>query len=119
VVNSVSKKTDFVVAGDSPGSKLAKAEELGAQVLDEKGLRKLVAERYEPDPVYRGMRRLCSPLRLPTGRGPARARQRQRAPTCSYTAVIEILRRARQHRTSAKVTIERSGANLQARSETA
>ncbi len=42
VVNSVSKKTDYVVAGDSPGSKLAKAEELGTEVLDEKGLRKLV-----------------------------------------------------------------------------
>jgi DNA ligase (NAD+) len=43
VVNSVSKKTDHVVAGDSPGSKLAKAEELGVEVLDEAGLRKLVA----------------------------------------------------------------------------
>ena len=43
VVNSVSKKTDYVVAGDSPGSKLAKAEELGTGVLDEKGLRKLVS----------------------------------------------------------------------------
>ena len=43
VVNSVSKKTDYVVAGDSPGSKLAKAEELGTEVLDEKGLRKLLA----------------------------------------------------------------------------
>jgi DNA ligase (NAD+) len=32
-----------VVAGDSPGSKLAKAEELDIPVLDEKGLRKLVA----------------------------------------------------------------------------
>jgi DNA ligase (NAD+) len=42
VVNSVSKKTDYVVAGDSPGTKLAKAEELGTEVLDEKGLRKLV-----------------------------------------------------------------------------
>jgi DNA ligase (NAD+) len=38
----VSKKTDYVVAGDSPGSKLAKAEEHGTPVLDEKGLRKLV-----------------------------------------------------------------------------
>ena len=42
VVNSVSKKTDYLVAGDSPGSKMAKAEELGTEVLDEKGLRKLV-----------------------------------------------------------------------------
>ena len=41
VVNSVSKKTDYVVAGDSPGSKLAKAEELGTEVIDEDGLRKL------------------------------------------------------------------------------
>ena len=37
VVNSVSKKTDYVIAGDSPGSKLAKAEELGTEVIDEGG----------------------------------------------------------------------------------
>jgi DNA ligase (NAD+) len=42
VTNSVSKKTDYVVAGDSPGSKLAKAEELGTEVLDEAGLLALV-----------------------------------------------------------------------------
>ena len=39
---SVSKKTDFVVAGDEPGSKYAKAESLGIPILDEAGLRKLV-----------------------------------------------------------------------------
>ncbi len=43
VTGSVSKKTDFVVAGDSPGSKLAKAEELGVEVIDEAGLRALAS----------------------------------------------------------------------------
>ena len=42
MVNSVSKKTDYVIAGDSPGSKLAKAEELGTEVIDEGGLRALL-----------------------------------------------------------------------------
>ena len=44
VVNSVSKKTDYVIAGDSPGTKLAKAEEVGIEVIDEKGLQKLVGQ---------------------------------------------------------------------------
>jgi DNA ligase (NAD+) len=42
VTNSVSKKTDYVVAGETPGSKLARAEELGTRILDEAGLRELV-----------------------------------------------------------------------------
>jgi DNA ligase (NAD+) len=42
VTGSVSKKTDYLVAGESPGSKLEKAERLGVKVLDEAGLRKLV-----------------------------------------------------------------------------
>ncbi|MFZ9668719.1 MAG: NAD-dependent DNA ligase LigA [Solirubrobacterales bacterium] len=43
VTGSVSKKTDFLVAGDSAGSKLAKAESLGVPVLDREGLDRLLA----------------------------------------------------------------------------
>ncbi|MEX1113161.1 MAG: helix-hairpin-helix domain-containing protein, partial [Patescibacteria group bacterium] len=39
---SVSKETDYLVAGESPGSKLATAEKLGVQVIDEAALRKLL-----------------------------------------------------------------------------
>jgi DNA ligase (NAD+) len=42
ITGSVSKKTDYVVAGADPGSKFAKAQELGTEILDEAGLRKLV-----------------------------------------------------------------------------
>jgi DNA ligase (NAD+) len=41
VVDSVSKKTSYLVLGEAPGSKLAKAQSLGVPILDEGGLRKL------------------------------------------------------------------------------
>lgn len=48
---SVSKKTDYVVAGDSPGSKYDKAVELGVPVLDEDGFRRLLADGPQKTPA--------------------------------------------------------------------
>jgi DNA ligase (NAD+) len=42
VSGSVSKKTDYVLAGDEAGSKLDKAKELGVKVIGEKELAKLL-----------------------------------------------------------------------------
>jgi DNA ligase (NAD+) len=41
---SVSKKTDFIVAGEDPGSKLDKAQELGVEVIDEQEFRRRADE---------------------------------------------------------------------------
>ena len=51
VTGSVSKNTDYLVAGDSPGTKLAKAEEVGTEVIDEGGLRDILADAGAPEPA--------------------------------------------------------------------
>jgi DNA ligase (NAD+) len=50
ITSSVSKKTSFVIVGENPGSKLAKAEELGVTTLDEDGFMALLAEGPPPEP---------------------------------------------------------------------
>ena len=42
VTSSVSKKTDYVLAGAEPGSKLDKARELGVRIIDEGAFRKML-----------------------------------------------------------------------------
>lgn len=49
VTASVSGRTTALVAGDSPGSKLAKAEQLSVPVLDEAGLRQLLKKGWTED----------------------------------------------------------------------
>jgi DNA ligase (NAD+) len=45
VLSSVSSKTDFLIAGESPGSKLKMAKELGTTILDKNGFEELIKER--------------------------------------------------------------------------
>jgi len=45
ITSSVSGKTDFVLLGDNPGSKLDKARQLGIQIVDEEEFRNLLAKR--------------------------------------------------------------------------
>ncbi|MEO8968273.1 MAG: NAD-dependent DNA ligase LigA [Solirubrobacteraceae bacterium] len=48
VTGSVSRKTSYLVAGDAAGSKLASAQRLGVSVLDEAGLRAVLAGKEPP-----------------------------------------------------------------------
>ena len=42
VTGSVSGRTDYVVAGDDPGSKLSRAQKLGRPIIDEAELKRLL-----------------------------------------------------------------------------
>ncbi len=44
VSESVSKKTNYLLLGENPGSKLDRARELNIPIIDEDGFRKLIGE---------------------------------------------------------------------------
>ena len=48
---SVSKKTSFVVAGESAGSKLDKARELGVRIIDEAQFLQMIEQQKRPEPT--------------------------------------------------------------------
>jgi DNA ligase (NAD+) len=89
VTGSVSKKTSFVVAGASPGSKYDKALQLGVPVLDEAGLRVLladgveaalaVAQKPEPEPAKPAKKARAAKKAPEEPAKPAEAKPRRRA----------------------------------------
>ena len=55
VASSVSKKTDFVVVGENPGSKFEKAQELGVPILDADGFAVLIADGAQGARAHLGL----------------------------------------------------------------
>ena len=68
VTGSVSKKTDYVVAGEDPGPKYTKAQELGTEILDEEGLLELAAAAAMAASRIAGNRLRHPVLKLPGAR---------------------------------------------------
>jgi DNA ligase (NAD+) len=77
VTGSVSKKTSFVVAGDSPGSKYDKALQVGVPILDDAGFTLLITEG--PDAALAVATKPAPPEPKPTADTPPKKRTPRKA----------------------------------------
>ena len=119
VVGSVSRKTDYVVVGDNPGSKLQKARRLEIDVLDEADFKRLLAGGVaggSPLAAAKGAEAPALPLREPLTSDeeqPAGGAEGPPAPAPLAGRTFVLAGRLRTKQTDVKARIEAAGGRVE------